>query len=175
MIMSRTKTAAPSTREVVGEKIDIGIPQVNLKKIADMLNENLADEYVLLTKTKKYHWNVMDPRFNDLHKFLDEQYQLLNTAVDEVAERVRQMGGMTKATLKEFLASTQIEEDPGTNPNADTMLRNLLTGHEAVIKSLRKNIEECQQLEDEGTANFLTDKMEEHEKMAWMLRSFLVR
>jgi starvation-inducible DNA-binding protein len=175
MIMSRTKTATPSTREVVEEKIDIGIPQVNLKKIVDMLNENLADEYVLLTKTKKYHWNVIDPRFNDLHKFLDEQYQLLNTAVDEVAERVRQMGGMTKATLKEFLASTQIREDPGTNPNADTMLRNLLTGHEAVIKSLRKNIEECQQLEDEGTANFLTDKMEEHEKMAWMLRSFLVR
>jgi starvation-inducible DNA-binding protein len=175
MIMSGTKTAAPPTREVVEEKIDIGIPQINLKKIVDMLNENLADEYVLLTKTKKYHWNVIDPRFNDLHKFLDEQYQLLNTAVDEVAERVRQMGGMTKATLKEFLASTQIREDPGTNPNADTMLRNLLTGHEAVIKSLRNNIEECQQLEDEGTANFLTDKMEEHEKMAWMLRSFLVR
>ena len=95
--------------------------------------------------------------------------------MDEIAERVRQMGGLTKATLKEFLAATQIEEDPGTNPKADTMLRNLLIGHEAVIKSLRKNIDECQQLEDEGTANFLTDKMEEHEKMAWMLRSFLVK
>jgi starvation-inducible DNA-binding protein len=173
--MSRMKATATSAREVIDEKIDIGIPHENLKKIADMLNENLADEYVLLTKTKKYHWNVIDPRFNDLHKFLDEQYQLLNEAVDEIAERVRQMGGLTKATLKEFLAATQIEEDPGTYPKADTMLRNLLIGHESVIKSLRKNIDECQQLEDEGTANFLTDKMEEHEKMAWMLRSFLVK
>lgn len=157
----------------VEEKVDIGIARDSLKKIADMLNNDLADEYLLLTKTKKYHWNVVDPRFNDLHKFLDEQYEQISVAVDDIAERVRALGEKTKATLNEFISSTQIREDPGSYPDADSMLRNLLVDHETIIKTLRKHIEECQQLKDEGTANFLTDKMEEHEKMGWMLRSFL--
>jgi starvation-inducible DNA-binding protein len=171
-MMSKMKTSV-STKDYVEEKIDTGISRDNLKKIVNLLNDDLADEYVLLTKTKKYHWNIIDPRFNDLHKFFDEQYELLSEAVDEVAERVRAMGGMTKATLKEFISSSQIEEEPGITPNGDAMLRNLLTAHESIIKTLRKHIEECQNLNDEGTANFLTDKMEQHEKMAWMLRSFL--
>ena len=166
--MSKSKSKTTSILD-----IDTGISRENLKKIANILNDDLADEYVLLTKTRNYHWNVEDSRFNDLHKFLDEQYVLLSEAVDEVAERVRAMGGMTKATLKEFISSTQIEEDPGITPDGDTMLRNLLVAHESIIKTLRKHIEECQSLNDEGTANFLTDAMEQHEKMAWMLRSFL--
>jgi len=155
-------------------RIDTGISRENLQKITNILNDNLADEYVLLTKTKNYHWNVEDPRFNDLHKFFDEQYELIATAIDEIAERVRAVGGKTRATLKEFLSSSQIREDVGSYPNADTMLENLLSDHEVIIKTLRKNINECQDLNDEGTANFLTDKMEEHEKMAWMLRSFII-
>ena len=87
--------------------------------------------------------------------------------------RVRALGSKTRATLKEFINSSQIQ-DLGAFPNADTMLSNLLTDHETIIKTLRKNIKECQELNDEGTANFLTDKMEQHEKMAWMLRSFMV-
>jgi starvation-inducible DNA-binding protein len=162
-----------TTTSVLEEKVDIGITRDSLKKIADMLNDDLADEYLLLTKTKKYHWNVVDPRFNDLHKFLDEQYEQISVAVDDIAERVRALGGKTRATLKEFISSSQIREDPGSYPDADSMLKNLLVDHEAIIKTLRKHIEECQQLKDEGTANFLTDKMEEHEKMGWMLRSFL--
>ena len=153
--------------------IDTGISRESLQKIADILNDDLADEYVLLTKTRNYHWNVEDPRFNDLHKFFEEQYDLLSAAVDEIAERVRAVGGRTRATLKEFINSSQIREDVGSYPNADTMLGNLLSDHETIIKTLRKNINECQELNDEGTANFLTDKMEAHEKMAWMLRSFL--
>jgi starvation-inducible DNA-binding protein len=153
--------------------IDTGISRESLRKIANILNDDLADEYVLLTKTRNYHWNVEDPRFNDLHKFFDEQYELLSAAVDEIAERVRAVSGRTRATLKEFINSSQIREDVGSYPNADTMLSNLLSDHETIIKTLRKNISECQQLDDEGTANFLTDKMEEHEKMAWMLRSFI--
>ena len=153
--------------------IDIGISRESLQKIANILNDDLADEYVLLTKTRNYHWNVEDPRFNDLHKFFEEQYELLSAAVDEIAERVRAVGGRTRATLKEFINSSQIREDVGSYPNADTMLGNLLSDHETIIKTLRKNINECQELNDEGTANFLTDKMEAHEKMAWMLRSFL--
>lgn len=153
--------------------IDTGISRESLQKIANILNDDLADEYVLLTKTRNYHWNVEDPRFNDLHKFFEEQYELLSAAVDEIAERVRAVGGRTRATLKEFINSSQIREDIGSYPNADTMLGNLLYDHETIIKTLRKNINECQELNDEGSANFLTDKMEAHEKMAWMLRSFL--
>jgi starvation-inducible DNA-binding protein len=162
-----------SKSKTVTLDIDTGISRESLQKIANILNDDLSDEYVLLTKTKNYHWNVEDPRFNDLHKFLDEQYQQLSAAVDEIAERVRAVGGRTRATLKEFINSSQIREDVGSYPNADTMLGNLLSDHETIIKTLRKNINECQDLNDEGTANFLTDKMEEHEKMAWMLRSFI--
>jgi starvation-inducible DNA-binding protein len=153
--------------------IDTGIPRENLKKIANILNDDLADEYVLLTKTRNYHWNVEDPRFNDLHKFFEEQYELISASIDEIAERVRAVGGKTRATLKEFINSAQIGEDVGSYPDADTMLRNLLSDHETIIKTLRKNVKECQDLNDEATANFLTEKMEEHEKMAWMLRSFI--
>jgi len=168
--MSRSKSKTMN----IFNRIDTGISRENLQKITNILNDNLADEYVLLTKTKNYHWNVEDPRFNDLHKFFDEQYELIATAIDEIAERVRAVGGKTRATLKEFLSSSQIREDVGSYPNADTMLENLLSDHEVIIKTLRKNINECQDLNDEGTANFLTDKMEEHEKMAWMLRSFII-
>jgi starvation-inducible DNA-binding protein len=168
--MSKSK---PKTMNIFN-KIDTGISRENMQKITNILNDNLADEYVLLTKTKNYHWNVEDPRFNDLHKFFEEQYELLATAVDEIAERVRAVGGKSRATLKEFISSSQIKEDVGSFPDADTMLGNLLSDHEAIIKTLRKNINECQDLNDEGTANFLTDKMEEHEKMAWMLRSFII-
>ena len=154
--------------------IDTGIPRENLKKIANILNDDLADEYVLLTKTRNYHWNVEDPRFNDLHKFFEGQYELISASIDEIAERVRAVGGKTRATLKEFINSSQIGEDIGSYPEADTMLGNLLSDHETIIKTLRKNVKECQDLNDEATANFLTEKMEEHEKMAWMLRSFIV-
>jgi len=87
-----------------------------------VLNDDLADEYVLLTKTRNYHWNEEDPRFNDLHKFFEEQYELISASVDEIAERVRAVGGRTRATLKEFINSSQIGEDVGSFPNADTML-----------------------------------------------------
>jgi starvation-inducible DNA-binding protein len=109
-----------------------------------------------------------------LHKFFEAQYEIIDAAIDEIAERVRALGSKTRATLKEFINSSQIHEDIGSFPNADTMLSNLLSDHETIIKTLRKNIKECQELNDEGTANFLTDKMEQHEKMAWMLRSFIV-
>lgn len=168
--MSKSKSKTMN----IFNRIDTGISRENLQKITNILNDNLADEYVLLTKTRNYHWNVEDPRFNDLHKFFEEQYELISAAVDEIAERVRAIGGKSRATLKEFMNSTQIKEDVGSFPDADNMLQNLLSDHETIIKTLRKNINECQELDDEGTANFLTDKMEGHEKMAWMLRSFII-
>ena len=126
--------------------MDTGISRENLKKIANILNDDLADEYVLLTKTRNYHWNVEDPRFNDLHKFFEERYELLSASFDELAERVRAVGGKTRATLKEFINSSEIKEDIGSFPDADTMLGNLLSDHETIIKTLRKNIKECRDL-----------------------------
>jgi starvation-inducible DNA-binding protein len=123
-------------------------------KISNILNDDLADEYVLLAKTRNYHWNVEDPRFNDLHKFFEEQYEIISTAVDEIAERVRAVGGKTRATFKEFVNSSQIREDVGSYPDEDTMLGNVLSDHEAITKTLRKNVEECQELNDKALLTF---------------------
>ena len=137
------------------------------------MNTDLADEYVLLTKTKNYHWNVIDPRFNDLHKFLEEQYELLEKMVDELAERIRSLGGKSIGTLIEFTDETRLSEVPKEYPHADKMLENLLLNHESIIRQIRKDLETCEQFGDAGTADFLTAVMEKHEKMAWMLRSFI--
>ena len=157
----------------VSKEINIGLDKDSVQKIIGILNSVLADEYLLLTKTKNYHWNVIDPRFNDLHKFFDEQYGKVSEIVDEVAERVRSIGGKTTATMTEFLGISRLKENPGEFPNANTMIQNLLYDHEAIIRQLRKDLETCNELGDAGTTDFLTGIMEEHEKMAWMLRSFL--
>lgn len=159
--------------DIISKKIKIGLDDGSVEKITGILNSTLADEYLLLTKTKNYHWNVVDPRFNDLHKFFDEQYGQISEIVDEVAERVRSIGGKTIATMTEFLQITRLKENPSEYPNANTMLENLLNDHETIIRQLRKDLETCEQLGDAGTTDFLTGIMEEHEKMAWMLRSFL--
>ena len=158
---------------IISKKIKIGLDDGSVEKIIRILNSTLADEYLLLTKTKNYHWNVVDPRFNDLHKFFDEQYGQISEIVDEVAERVRSVGGKTIATMTEFLQITRLKENPSEYPNANTMLENLLNDHETIVRQLRKDLETCEQLGDAGTTDFLTGIMEEHEKMAWMLRSFL--
>lgn len=152
---------------------NIGIPSDNAKNIVDILNRLLADEYVLYTKTRNYHWNVVGIQFNDLHKFFESQYSELDGIIDEVAERSKFLGGKTKATLSEFIGNSRIKEQPDTFPEAQTMLRNLLVDHESVIQTLRNDLETCTKLGDAGTADFLTGLMEQHEKMAWMLRSFL--
>ena len=158
---------------IISKKIKIGLEDESVEKIIRILNSTLADEYLLLTKTKNYHWNVVDPRFNDLHKFFDEQYGQISEIVDEVAERVRSIEGKTIATMTEFLQITRLKENPSEYPNANTMLENLLNDHETIVRQLRKDLETCEQLGDAGTTDFLTGIMEEHEKMAWMLRSFL--
>ena len=152
---------------------NIGISSDNSKNIVGMLNNLLSDEYVLYTKTRNYHWNVTGIQFNDLHKFFESQYEEIDAIIDEVAERSRSLGGKSMATLAEFLGNTRLKEQSDTYPEAKTMLRNLLDDHESVIQSLRKDLETCTQLGDAGTSDFLTGLMEQHEKMAWMLRAFL--
>lgn len=141
--------------------------------IANILNRLLADEYLLYTKTRKFHWNILGPRFNDLHKFFEQQYEELNVIVDQVAERVRSVGYMAWGTLQEFLRGSRIKENPGQSPDAGGMLRELLQDHEAVIARLREDLRTAESRGDFGTNSFLANLLERHEKMAWMIRSFI--
>jgi starvation-inducible DNA-binding protein len=155
-------------------KLNLGLSNAQREGVVQILNALLSDEYVLYTKTRNYHWNVVGPQFNDLHKFFEGQYNELNGIVDEVAERARTLGGNALGTLEEFLQHARLKEHVAQYPKAREMISNLLTDHEAVIGTLRKDLETCaEKHHDMGTSDFLTGLMENHEKMAWMLRSFL--
>ncbi len=154
--------------------INIGIPGSKRDAIVTILNTLLADEYVLYTKTRNYHWNVVGPQFNDLHKFFEGQYEALNGIVDEVAERATTVGGKALGTLTEFVKTTRLRERAGEYPDARGMISDLLADHESVIRQLRGDaVTVMDKHGDAGTNDFLTGLMEQHEKMAWMLRSFL--
>ena len=152
----------------------LGISESNREQTINILNALLADEYVLYTKTRNYHWNVVGSQFNDLHKFFEAQYEVLNEVVDDVAERARTLGGKSVATLAEFTQQSRLKEHPGQYPAATPMLSNLLADHEAVIRTLRADLATVMdKYGDAGTSDFFTGLMEKHEKMAWMLRAFL--
>ena len=153
--------------------VDIGISESNQDSIVKILNDILADEYVLYTKTRNYHWNVVGPQFNDLHKFFEGQYEALNEVVDDVAERARSLGGKAFGTLREFSQHSRLKEQPGTQPGALTMVSNLQADHEAMARTLREDLAiVMDKYADAGTSDFLTCLLEKHEKMAWMLRSY---
>ena len=156
------------------KQINTGISEQNRQEIVNILERILADEYVLYTKTRNYHWNVVGPHFNDYHKAFEEQYDGLSEDIDEIAERIRALGFKTSSSLSEFQKNSQIKEHPGQYPDAGTMASNLLNDHEIVIQTIRKNIPEIgEKYGDVGTEDFLTSLMEKHEKTAWMLRSIL--
>jgi len=172
--MTSKSSSATSTAIMEHDiKTDIGVKDDARKKIVETLNMRLSDEYVLYTKTRKYHWNVIGPRFHQLHEFFEEQYEILDEMIDEIAERTRQLGGKSLGTLDEFARNSSINEEPGQNPDAQTMISNLLNDHETVIKTLRKNADEAEELEDMVTNDFFLEAAQKHEKMAWMLRAHL--
>jgi starvation-inducible DNA-binding protein len=153
---------------------NIGIADGNRQSVIAILNTLLADEYVLYTKTRNYHWNVTGPQFNDLHKFFEAQYEALDDIVDEVAERARALGGRAAGSLEEFRKLARLSEEVGKVPAARDMLANLLADHEALARSLRADVDAVtDKHQDTGTADFLTGLLEQHEKSAWMLRAFL--
>jgi starvation-inducible DNA-binding protein len=153
---------------------NIGLSGADRDGVLEILRALLADEYVLYTKTRNYHWNVVGPQFNDLHKFFESQYEELDDVVDDVAERMRALGGWSPGSLAEFLRSTRLGEHPGEIPEPRRMIADLLEDHEALIRSLRADLETVlERYHDAGTNDFLTGLMERHEKMAWMLRAFL--
>lgn len=164
---------ARSRSVVMQPDAKIGVSVQNRQMVADLLNVILADEYVLYTKTLNYHWNIYGSDFKALHVFLQEQYEALSIMVDDIAERVRSLGYISLGTMTEFLECARLEEYPGEVPVAEQMIKRLLDDHEAIIRFLRADLETAAQLDDMGTNNFLTDIMERHEKMAWMLRATL--
>ena len=152
----------------------IGLSEQVRERVISILNPTLADEHALYVKTRNYHWNVTGPQFHSLHEMLEEFYQKLAPLADDVAERVRQMGGRAIGTMAEFSQQTRLSEQPGDAPEARQMIENLLADHEQIIRDLRQDIDVCaEELNDQGTADFLTGLMEQHEKMAWMHRAFL--
>lgn len=153
---------------------NIGISEKNSKQVVRILNRVLADEYVLYTKTRGYHWNVVGMQFNDLHKFFESQYTEIEGMIDEVAERARTVGGFSLGSLQEMLDYKTLEEDSTKGTDSKHMIRSLLSDHESIVRSLRKDLKDCdEKYGDMGTSDFLTGLMEAHEKTAWMLRSFL--
>lgn len=143
------------------------------QELVTVVNKILASEYVLYTKTQKYHWNVVSPSFYEIHTFLEKQYQELAIIIDEVAEKVRSLEGVALGTLKEFLEHSKVQEVPGGYPIDKEMLRILLADHSILCKELEAGIETSEEMKSPSTADFLTQLLEKHEKMAWMLRSFL--
>lgn len=154
-------------------KPNIGISAKDLKTNIDVLTVVLADEVMLYTKTRKFHWNVSGNSFMELHKLFEADYKVLEVNIDEVAERINKLGGKTIGTMKEFLDNTNLKESPNVYPNQKEMISELLADHESIIQSLRKDVDKCDEANDAGTADFLTGLMKGHEKSAWILRRYL--
>jgi starvation-inducible DNA-binding protein len=152
--------------------LNTGISNVNSKKVADALNQVLADEFVLYIKTLKFHWNIEGRDFHALHLFLDEQYHQLQTIIDAVAERIRKVGHFATGSMKEFLAVASLKEHPATGSVSEATIAELASDHDALIRQMRTLIDEFdEKYNDAGSSDFITGIMKEHEKMAWMLRA----
>ena len=153
-------------------KIDIGIDAAKREEIAAGLSRVLADSYTLYLKTHNYHWNVTGPMFQTLHLMFETHYNELALAVDLIAERIRALGLPAPGTYKQFMALSSIKEDEGI-PKAEDMIRLLVQGHETVARTAREAFKAAEEASDQPTCDLLTQRLQVHEKTAWMLRSLL--
>ena len=153
-------------------RIDIGINERDRKKIAEGLSRLLADSYTLYLKTHNFHWNVTGPMFQTLHVMFMGQYTEIWNALDMIAERIRSLGYPAPGSYKQFVALSSIPEEEGV-PKAKDMIRHLVAGQEAVTRTAREVFKVVEKANDQPTADLLTQRMEVHEKTAWMLRSLL--
>ena len=167
---AKLAAAAPSAPH-----IDIGLDLADRKKIADGLSRFLADAYTLYLKTHNFHWNVTGPMFNALHNMFEAQYTEQWTALDEIAERIRALGFNAPGSYREFVALSSIPEEPGLTNSADwhEMVCQLVVGNEAVCRTARKVLDVADDADDAPTEDLLTQRLQTHEKYAWMLRSLL--
>ena len=152
--------------------INIGINEKDRKALCQGLSKFLADSYLLYLKTQNYHWNVTGKTFAQLHVLFEEQYKELAEAVDEVAERIRALGEYAPGTFASFSKVSSIKEESNI-PTAEEMIQNLVIGHETVVSTARDLMTLTEECEDDVTADMLTQRMQVHEKAAWMLRSMI--
>ena len=154
-------------------KANIGITDKNKQAIAQILNVLLADEHILYTKTRNYHWNYEGDNFMEMHKLFEGQYDELAEIIDEVAERIRMLGHYPEGRLKDFIRITRLQEQDYTTIQAEQLM-NLLADHESIIINIRKAVSKVNDTyKDAGTTDFITGLMKQHEKIAWMIRSYL--
>ena len=154
-------------------KVNIGITEKNRQAVAAALNQLLADEHVLYNKTRNYHWSVEGPSFMEFHKLYEKQYTQLAEMIDEIAERIRTLGHFAEGRLKELLKLSSLPEPPAPTDQVE-QIANLETDHETIIVKLRKLITDFEaKYKDVGSMDFATGLLKQHEKMAWMLRSYL--
>lgn len=153
-------------------EINIGIAQTDRAAIADGLSRLLADSYTLYLQTHNFHWNVKGPMFQTLHQMFMLQYTELWNALDVIAERIRALGFPAPGTYREFVRLASVQEVEGV-PRAEEMIRLLIAGQEAVVRTARAVFEVADRANDQPTADVLTQRMDIHEKNAWMLRSLL--
>lgn len=139
------------------------------QKTVEHLNDVLSDMYTLLIKTQVYHWNVVGPLFYSVHKLTEEQYNAIFLSIDEVAERIRSLGGVTLMNAANMIDKTPIKEEPGPRPSAGDMLKNLVDDHRIISARLGPIIEYTDENGDSVTADMLTEKREFHDEAAWML------
>lgn len=152
--------------------VNIGISDADRQALAEGLGVLLADSYTLYLKTHNYHWNVTGPMFNTLHLMFEQQYTELALAVDTIAERIRALGHPAPGSYRAYAKLTSIEEQDGV-PGAREMISDLLAGQETVVRTARSILPVADAASDEPTADLLTQRMQVHEKNAWMLRSML--
>jgi len=161
-----------ATKKTKAPAIDIGITDAERKKIAEGLSALLADSYTLYLMTHNFHWNVKGPQFNSLHLMFMGQYTEQWNALDLIAERIRALGFPAPGTYKEFVKLASIKEVEGV-PKADDMIRHLVAAQEATARTARKLFTIVDASNDQPTADVLTQRIDVHEKTAWMLRSLL--
>jgi starvation-inducible DNA-binding protein len=153
-------------------QVNIGIDTKQREEIAKGLSRVLADSYTLYLKTHNFHWNVTGPMFTTLHAMFEVQYNELALAVDLIAERIRSLGVAAPGTYREFIELSSIEEEPGVPP-AQEMIRLLLSGHERTATTAREVFKIAEAANDQSSCDLLTQRLQVHEKTAWMLRSLL--
>jgi len=172
---SKTAVTAPIPSAPTAPNIDIGIKTGDRKKIADGLSRFLSDSYTLYLKTHNFHWNVTGPMFNALHNMFEAQYTEQWNALDDIAERIRALGFNAPGSYREFVALTSIPEEPGLTDSADwrEMVRQLVIGNEAVCRTARHVLNVADDAGDDPSVDLLTQRLQTHEKYAWMLRSLL--
>jgi starvation-inducible DNA-binding protein len=155
------------------ELLDIGIAEYDRKKIADGVSKVLADTYVLYLKTQNFHWNVTGSNFQLFHGLFESQYREMSEAVDSLAEHIRYLGFQAPGAFHEFLKLSSIREAVGVVP-AREMIRQLLLGHESIVKNARNGATLADASQDQATASLLVSRVQAHEKAAWILRSHLM-